>query len=340
MPKSAYFPLLVLLALILFINPFSSTPCAAANMRPYPGPSQLGSSVAGRVSDTNGKAIERVRIQLYDASTNTLIRTVLTDGTGGFYLRGLGSGTYIVEVLTTGTNYLQPHSERISIEPTRQGNGEIIQVNFTLKTMDEISAGGFNQTVPEAARQSYNNAVKFLDTDKNEEQGVAALKQALEQFPTYFMALQRLGTIYVTNKQYEEAIPLLTKAIEVNSKADQSLYLLGRAQLGLKRNSDAIETFRRGLRVAPKSANLNLGLGMALYADGKIDEAEAAFKQAYKQGGKSIPIVHMYLAQLYDKQKRYKDEATELELYVKEQPDDPNAAKYKQIIENLHKKTQ
>jgi len=62
-------------------------------------------------------------------------------------------------------------------------------------------------------------------TDKRTE-GVDRIKKAIEIFPSYFDALVLLGTEYVKQKEYESAIPVLSKAIEVNRPAYQSLYAL------------------------------------------------------------------------------------------------------------------
>jgi Flp pilus assembly protein TadD len=129
-----------------------------------------------------------------------------------------------------------------------------------------------------------------------------------------------------------------TAASEANPKSDDTFYWLGLSQIKLKKNSEASRYFQRALELNSKSANANLALGTVLYAEGKLDEAEHQFKQAYKIAGKQVPIVHLHLAQLYDKTKRYKEEANELELYLKEQAGDPNAERIKKAIENLRNK--
>lgn len=301
---------------------------------------QVGSQITGRVLGDQNRPVERVRVQLSDAG-GSLLRSVITDSSGSFTFRGLGDGNYIVEVLPIGTDYIEPTPRRISIQNfgSGQGGGQILQADFNLISKDAAAAGGFQQTVPEPARKAYADATQFL-TDKKTAEGIESLKKAVELFPTYYMALARLGEEYIQQKNYAEAVPVLKKAVEINPKSEQALYSLGTTQLRLKQTADAIQTFQQQSKLAPKSANAHLGLGMALYADGKADDAEKEFKQAYKLGGKRIPIVHLHLAQLYDKSKRYKDEASELELYVKEEPSDPNVEKYKKIIENLRAKAQ
>lgn len=301
---------------------------------------QIGSQITGRVLGNENRPVEKIRVQLSDAG-GSLLRSVITDSSGSFTFRGLGDGNYIVEVLPIGTDYLEPTPRRLSIQNfgSGQGGGQILQADFILISKDAAAAGGFQQTVPEPARKAYTEGTQFL-TDKKTAEGIESLKKAVELFPTYFMALSRLGEEYIQQKNYTEAVPVLKKAVEVNPKGEQAFNSLGTAQLRLKQTADAISTFQQEIKVAPKSANAHLGLGMALYADGKMEDAEKEFKQAYKLGGKRIPIVHLHLAQLYDKSKRYKDEASELELYVKEEPSDPNADKYKKIIENLRAKAQ
>ena len=63
----------------------------------------------------------------------------------------------------------------------------------------------FAQEVPEGARKAYEAAVKHLERPNEADQGLAALKQAIDIFPSYYLALERLGAEYVKRQQYELA---------------------------------------------------------------------------------------------------------------------------------------
>jgi tetratricopeptide (TPR) repeat protein len=81
--------------------------------------------------------------------------------------------------------------------------------------------------------------------------GNCRLERAIDIFPRYFMALERLGIEYAKRQQYEPASSVLNKAVAINSHADQSLYWLGISQYKLGQTSAAIETLRRAVAASP-----------------------------------------------------------------------------------------
>jgi tetratricopeptide (TPR) repeat protein len=224
------------------------------------------------------------------------------------------------------------------------------QVDIVLKTRNEAkgnpvpsnSGPAFAQEVPENARKAYEQAVKQLENDKQSAQGIDSLKEALNLFPTYFLALERLGVEYVKLQQYEPARAALTKAIEVNSNGASCHYALGVSQFYLQKLPEAIESLRRSLQLAPDSPNVALAhfyLGLAYWNSGKPGDAEPHMKKAYQLGGNSIPPdIHMHLAKYYSDNKRYKDAADELELFLKRASDARDAEKIKALIKQLRAK--
>ena len=318
---------------------------AAENHPAIVDSSQLGSSITGQVFNSSHRPVERVRVELLD-DNDSLLRSVITDGSGLYRFAGLSDANYQVRVQPLGTAYIQPHAQRISINNFSLGQTKGVQTvraDFLLLTREEAETGSrtgvvFAQDVPEPALKAYNDALIFLKDEKTAQQGLEGLQNAVKLFPKYFFAQARLGKEYYKRGQYEAAITALTAATVANPKSDNAFYWLGLSQLKLKKNSEASESFEHALKINAQSESAHLALGQVLYADGKLDAAETHFKQAYKVGGKRIPIVHLHLAQLYDKTKRYQEEASELERYLTEQPDDPNAEKIKKAIGNLRRK--
>lgn len=311
--------------------------------------SQTGNQITGLIMDTSRRPVEKLRVELLN-DVDGVLQTARTDSTGRYRFSGLSSGTFQVRVYTSGTNYVEPPTERISIvnfnrDSAGVGGAQFMQVDFTLRPRadgGERSGSGvvFAQDVPEPARKLFLEGVKQLEA-KDEKQGLENIKKSIETFPNYFAALEKLGTEYAKRERYLAAAIVLTKAVEVNPKADQSLYWLGISHYKLNQTAPAIAALKRAISLVPNSINSSMALGIALYAEGQMDESEAQFKQAYKlakSNGQSLPVVHLHLAQLYDKTKRYKEEASELELYLQEQPNDPNAATYRKAVENLKRK--
>ncbi|MDQ3256549.1 MAG: tetratricopeptide repeat protein, partial [Acidobacteriota bacterium] len=276
----------------------------------------------------------------------SMIGRAKTDGSGRYTFPGIPQGNYKVRVLPYGTDYAE-QSQDVNITNVSLlsgGGAESVQLDFYLRLRENANAGPFAapgtlfaQEVPAEAKKLYERAINDL-REKREKEGFESLKRSLELFPTYYLALDRLGTEYVVRGYYEAAHILLTKAVEVNPRGFSSVLGLGLAQYQLKLTNEAIDNLKRATSLYAKSVNAHLWLGAALKRAGKLDQAEVSFKRAKELSKGKVADVHWQLARLYSEQKRYKEAADELELFLKNQPDSRDAEKIKQMIAQLKEK--
>ncbi len=311
----------------------------------FPTTAQTGSTIAGYVFDSQRRPIADLYVELLTDTDSVLMRT-RTDGTGKYGFTRLSRGNYQVRVQTSGTNYIS-QTARIELIVVSAGAGTgraYEEYSFVLKTIDEVNAkklGGtgivFTQNVPAEAQRLYEDAVEKLKAE-NTNEGIGELKKAIETFPDYYLALERLGAEYVKLRDYGQAQEILNKALKVNPKGQMSFHSLGVAQYNLKNLPAAVEALQRAVALAPNSINSQFWLGIVLFRSGKFNEAENPLKRAYELGGKQVVDVHMYLAQVYSNTKRYKQAADELELFLKETPDAKDTEKIKELIQTLRAK--
>ena len=317
---------------------------------------QNRNGIGGYIFDTSRRPVVNLRVELLD-EVDSIIATTRSDSSGRYSFQGLSQGTFQVRVLPDGTNFIG-QTARVQISnfshSTSSGGrvttgAQFEQMDFTLKSRDEAKASSrpmttgttFAQNVPESARLAYERALQNLDKKNDADQGIAELEEAVGLFPTYYLALERLGAEYVKRQKYEPAVTTLSRAIEVNPNGSSSFYVLGVARYYLKQIPEAIESFRRSMSLSPSSPNspfLHMYMGMALLKSGKTVEAEAQFKQAHEKGGNLVADVHMHLAQMYSNEKRYKEAADELEIFLKEAPEARDAERIKEIIKQLRAK--
>ena len=307
-------------------------------------------AITGTITNTARQAVPNLWIELLNDVDSVLKRT-RTDTTGRYSFQGLSFGTFHVRVVTAGTAY-RAQTARIELIPaTMRGTGSHNeQLDFILKTENETkkpvatstARTTFVQAVPEAAKKAYEQGVQILDTGKNTNDGIAKLQEAIQLFPTYYLALERLGLEHVKQGKYEMARESLGKALEVNSGGASCYYAMGVIHYQSKQWPEAIEALRRGLALAPESPNAafeHFYLGLALVKTGKSAEAEPHLKRAAELGGQNIPAdVHMHLAQQYSNNKKYKEAADELELFLKKAPDARDAENIRNIIKQLRAK--
>ncbi len=294
---------------------------------------QLVASISGHVSDNRRNPIPDLQVELLNDVESVIARTK-TDNSGLFSFRGLRIGVFQVRVQTYGTTFIG-QTQRVQLDRGRA----VEQVEFVLVSRTNSSTTGipgiiFAQEVPDKARKQYERGLALLEKTEQRKEGVAALENAIEIFPLYFDALHVLGSEYVKQQDYDRAIPVLTKAIEVNRQAYPTLYTLSIAQYNLKQMPEAIESMRRAMALNQQSMAANLWLGMLLRQTDKFDEAEIYLKQADHLAASKSPDVHWQLALLFNQTKRYKEAADELELFLKVEPD----AKDTELIKKLIKK--
>jgi tetratricopeptide (TPR) repeat protein len=279
-----------------------------------------------------------LQVELLNDVESVLARTK-TDNSGLFSFRGLRIGVFQVRVQTYGTTFIG-QTQRVQLD---RGRG-VEQVEFVLVSRRNSSTTGipgviFAQEVPDKARKQYERGLALLEKTEQRKEGVAALENAIEIFPLYFEALHVLGSEYVKQQDYDRAIPLLTKAIEVNRESYHSLYTLSIAQYNLKQVSEALESMKRAIVLNQQSMAANLWLGMLLRQTDKFDEAETYLKQADHLAASKSPDVHWQLALLFNQVKRYKEAADELELFLKVQPDSKDTELIKKLIKKFRQQS-
>jgi len=298
-------------------------------------------SISGHVSNDQRAPVADLRVELLN-EVDSVIRTVKTDGSGLFVFRKLSDGTFQVRIQTSGTNYVS-QTKRVELARPHGFGAAFEELDFVLSTRSNTGSTGrpgvvFAQEVPDAARKQFQKASELLDKNKRPE-AFAALKSAIDLFPQYFDALEMFGTEQVKDREYEAAIPSLTKALEVNSKAFASSFALGVAQYNLKQLEPAIESFRRAVSLNERSINANLWMGIALRQTSRPDQAESYLKRADVLADSKLPDAHWQLALLFNQLKRYKEAADELEIFLKLQPDARDAELIKKLIQRLRQQS-
>jgi tetratricopeptide (TPR) repeat protein len=147
-----------------------------------------------------------------------------------------------------------------------------------------------------------------------------ALKRAIELYPRLDGSYNELASLYQEMGRWSEAEALYRQAWR-----PQALVNLGGLYHQRQNYSDAETTFRRALQASPDSYDAYVGLGRALWKQGKGVEAEAALRKAIELEP-SDHEAYIELGRLYADRNQLQDAETmhrkALELY----PDSPSAA--------------
>jgi tetratricopeptide (TPR) repeat protein len=305
------------------------------------------STIAGGVYDKTRTPLPYIDVELLNDYYQTRGRTQ-TDGSGRYQFVGLSDGRYTVRVSAFRYD-LQDQEMPIEINTQNirggQGSGYFQQDFYLMPKKGGLAESElgvvFAQDVPEVAKKAYETADREFKA-KRVPQGISALNDALQTFPTYYLALHRMGKELFAAKRYEEAVPILIRAAEVNPKSATTFYYLGYSlhRLGKDYGKAAFTALSNAHVLAPSSIQVLYALGVVEREMGKFEEAEKHLIQAKKLSKTPIPEIHKELAQLYaDDLKRYKEAADELEAYLEASKVEGNAAiSTKKVIAGLREK--
>jgi Flp pilus assembly protein TadD len=309
---------------------------------------QSNNYIDGLVFNQSGVPLSDMDVELLNELSITLKR-VRTNGSGRFTFDRLSSGNFKVRVLTYNTNYAEQVQDVNIVTIPRGGSGgfssDRVYLEFYLRldkrkaktgSPGAASAVFVQADIPAEAQRLYEKGINELEEKK--ESGLVNLKKAVETFPTYYDALDRLGSEMVQKKQYRDAVPYLIKAIEVNQRSFSSFYSLGIASYNLKQLKEAGEAFRAATIINPQSFNANLWYGIVLRADGSYEKAEKALVQAKSLTKKPVAEVHYQLALLYNRIGRNADAAKELEEFLRIEPNSNKAQEIRNLIGQLRGK--
>jgi tetratricopeptide (TPR) repeat protein len=316
------------------------------------------STIYGTVYGDDHRPMADVYVELLN-DTNSSAGQTKTDASGRFSFGGLSDGRYQIRVRPLSNEYMEQttqvvlasiSSARANDLGTRSSGSSSEHIDIDLRRNVRANSGPFAagpnaifvQEVPPAAKKLYEEGIAYL-RDKKEAEGLLSLKKALEAFPDYYLAIDRLGAEYAskgaTSRPHLEAgLVLLSRAVEINPRGFSSVYGLGWTQYQLGQNAEAIANLKRAITLYDKAVEPYLWLGRALKRSGALDQAEVAYKRANEMTNGKEAEVHWQIALLYSDEKRYKEAADELELFVKTSGKSEDTEKVKALIKQLREK--
>ena len=145
------------------------------------------------------------------------------------------------------------HSYRRAIELDPQFAVAYAHLARVLTRMDRpAEAAPLYEKAIELAKDpaTLNLIAESLQGEQLWDQSVPVLKKALELDAKNPTSLMLMGRFYIVNRKFQDAEPYLKSATEVSSRAFQPFNLLGRVYLGMDRFSDAEATYERASSLA------------------------------------------------------------------------------------------
>jgi tetratricopeptide (TPR) repeat protein len=308
--------------------------------RPSPSSSH---TIRGKIFlPSGGLPDQRIRVVL-ELNTGGIAGEAFSDSIGNFEFRSLPSNSYRVTVPSDNQTF-ETTQETVEV----YGNFSrtfVVQVYLrekgsdqSLKTKEKLLSVADIQEVPKAAKKAYEKGVKQA-RDLRHEEAIKQFEEALKAFPDYLLAINKLGEQYRALKRNDEAQTAFERAIAINGK-----YALPRINLGIlyveqKRFAEAITHLEEAIRrdESYPMAHLYLGLALMETQPPELDRAERELQRALESGGRDFSHVRLHLFNLNFRRRTWDKAAQQLESFLKESPDAPNAPAVRETLGKLRK---
>ena len=284
--------------------------------------------VTGSVSLPDGNPAARITVRI---TGQTGLNFETTTDNSGRYQFQVPAGRYRLSAV----NPQDPEQSAENVEAdTSRTAGNRLLVNLYMRTAPAkrqgdakpgvISAAEASQQVPKEARKAYEDGLKLKGRNQIEK-ALASFDRAIELYPDYFQALAERGEVRITTNKIDGALGDFEQALRLNKDYGPALRSAGYCKLEQQHFAEAIDYLERATAIEPGIANSQLFLGIANLALDRREPAGRALTEALKIDSRRAVTAHIYLADLYTRENKFKDAADELRAYLTARPDAPNA---------------
>lgn len=303
---------------------------------------QAGSgSIVGQVRIAPGNEITApVLITL--SSRGATVNSIYTDNEGRFGFNQLPGNLYHILINEDGYS---PVEQEVSIDPVTSSM-QILTIYLVPreakpKAPPGIQGGNtrladsaqYTQQIPKPARKEFEKGVK-ADKNAKPDEAIKYYQKAVTLSPQFYEARNNLGSDLVSKSRFPEAQEQFEQVVKMNPSDAAAYFNLGNVSLLTRQFDKGQHWVEQGLSKQPDSA-FGQFLQGSLYAElGRPNEAEVALKRSLELD----PIMskaHLALVNLYLRQKRNNDAASELRAFLRAFPEDPFAPRAKQVLEKL-----
>lgn len=304
-------------------------------------------SIRGTIFLPNGRALERsIRVELQSTSQPT--QTDYSDINGTFLFASLYPGTYTVvvdagELFEIAREYFQIDKEvegrsiRIAPIPKTLRAPIYLMEKRTEALRNEVLNVKWS-TIPRDAIRRFKRGLEFLQLGKDKD-AEAEFRSAVAAAPNFSPAYTAIGNLEVKAGKLEPAVESFKKALRYDSSDFDATLNLGFALMNLRKYEEAEPALVTAAYINRTAVTPHYYLGVIYFMKRDLDIARRAFETARElPGGKTMPLLHRYLGQVYDAKKMNKEAVAEFEAYLSLTPKARDADGVRKAISEIKKR--
>ena len=302
---------------------------ARAQIRGGPGQGLASGTIHVHVIFANDrKAGANLQVRLMQGSGNTPIATTFTNDIGKADFRNVTVGEYHVEV--SGDGIETTVSEMFEVDPRQVTQAAYVtvrqlqdgEIKTTASKPGTVSASDLK--VPDKARKELDKANEALGRQEWAK-AVDLLNKAIAIYPQYAKAYNNLGVAYARLNDPAREQEALEKAVSLDEHFAPAYENLAKLYLRQKQFSQAETLLGKALSANPNDAQCLTLMADVQYMERHYDAAIAAAQKAHAAPDAHPATSHYIAAMAYEQEKRSKEALSELQMFLKEEPNGPRA---------------
>jgi predicted Zn-dependent protease len=303
-----------------------------------PGQSSLAprqfTSISGSVRSADGHPMNNIRVELRDGATGSVVNSAYTGVGGNFEFRQIPQGSYEI-IASSGSQQVEERVDSGSMHA-------MVDIRMPSPANTPPSDGLGNRSVSvaqyrvsEAAREELRKAREATVKDKTED-AQKHLSKALDLAPNYADALTLRAVFKLDAKDVDSAIEDLDKAVHSDPSCAMAYMALGSAYNMQGKFDNALSALQRGESLAPDAWQAYFEMGRAYAGKNDFENSVRALDRAQKLAPSEFPLIRLVRAHALLELKRYGDAAADLEAYLNRNPNAPDVARARKMLDQAH----
>jgi tetratricopeptide (TPR) repeat protein len=268
----------------------------------------------------------------YSAST-------LADVAGHFRFKKGEAGTYTLSILSRRRGVARRTVEVGPAAADRKGRVALTlhlrDSDFELSPLLSGNLVSLRQlAVPDSASRDYREAQKDLSQHRTDA-AIQRLEHAVNLAPQFAAAWNSLGVIAYQTRKYDRAEECFREAVAQDPRSFEALVNLGGVLLTLNKLDEALDYNLKAVLANPNDALANSQLGMTYFALMQDDLAVKYLERARDLDPAHFSYPQLVLFQIHMRRGENQSAAADLEDFLKQHPNWPEAAKFRETIAGL-----
>jgi tetratricopeptide (TPR) repeat protein len=291
-------------------------------------------------SRISGPKPETFHLVLYAANGHPISRQAITNN-GRYRFFDLRNGEYYISIELEAQEVTRIHIRLAEAQKTDVRRDIFLEWRPDEAGKDKakpttVSAADHYSRTPanEALFEKSLAAIKIKDYS----QATSLLKQIVEADPKDFVAWTELGTVCFRQEKHGDAEKAYQRALQQQPSFALALLNYGKLRIAKKDYEGAIETLSQAVKAHPLSADANFYLGEAYLQIKKGSKAVGYLYEAIKLDPVGKAEAHLRLALLYKGAGMKEKAVAEFEQFLTKRPDYPDRETIQQYIKENKKR--